>query len=269
MPEEPGRAMEASLRAARANGRKLLGPYVTGQLRADWLDVVSAYVESGADLIEIGLPFSDPVMDGPTIQAASAQALARGATPLGILAELAAVEWPVPLVVMTYYNLVHRVGVERFADELAAAGVSGVILPDVPIEELGPWWDAAGSHGLATIGLVGPVTPDDRMARVCGHASGFVYGVNLMGVTGERRDVPAESAQLAGRIKAATDLPALMGFGISTPHQAATIAAAADGVIVASAIMRRLLEGGSADDAGALVAGFRTALDQPDEEHGP
>jgi tryptophan synthase alpha chain len=252
----------ATLTARRAAGHRLLGPYVTGQLRADWLDVMSVYVEKGADVIEVGIPFSDPVMDGPTIQAASSVALERGATPLGILADLATVEWPIPVVVMTYYNLALHVGLERFAAEMAAAGVRGIILPDVPIEELDPWWDAARSHGLETVGLVGPVTPDDRLARVCDAASGFVYGVNLMGVTGERSDVSADSAVLARRIAAATTLPALMGFGISTPEQATAVAAASDGVIVASAIMRRLLEGGSVDEAGAFVAELRKAIDQ-------
>lgn len=258
-----GVAPGEALRSVRDGGRKILAPFVTGQIRGDWVDVVAAYVEAGADAIEIGIPFSDPVMDGTTIQAASAVALERGATPLGILSDLAGIDWPIPLIAMTYYNLVHRVGPDRFAAEMAAAGVRGIILPDVPIEELGPWWEAAATHGIDTIGLVGPVTPDDRLALVCAAASGFVYGVNVMGVTGERSDVSADSAVLAGRIKAVTELPAVMGFGIATPTQAVEIAAASDGVIVASAIMRRLLEGGSPDDAGAFVGELRRALDQP------
>ncbi|HET8931429.1 MAG TPA: tryptophan synthase subunit alpha [Acidimicrobiales bacterium] len=262
MGDARGVAVGEMLTARRDAGHKLLGPYVTGQLSGDWLDIMSVYVESGADVIEVGIPFSDPVMDGPTIQAASSAALERGATPLGILADLATVEWPIPVVVMTYYNLALHVGLDRFAAEMAAAGVRGVILPDVPIEELGPWWAAAEAHGVETVGLVGPVTPDDRLARVCDAASGFIYGVNLMGVTGERSDVSADSAVLAGRINRATTLPALMGFGISTPDQAAAVSAASDGVIVASAIMRRLLEGGTPDDAGAFVAELRQAIDQ-------
>ncbi len=261
MPETPGVPLAEALVSARARGRKLLGPYVTGRLRSDWLDIVGAYVDAGADLVEVGIPFSDPVMDGPTIQAASAKALERGATPLGILGDLATIEWPIPIVVMTYYNLVHRVGPERFAHEMAAAGVRGIILPDAPIEELGPWWEAAATVGIATVGLVGPVTPDDRMAEVCGAASGFIYGVNLMGVTGERADVSADSAVLARRIKATTELPALMGFGISTPEQAREVASVSDGVIVASAIMRRMLEGDTPGDAGAFVADLRQAID--------
>lgn len=264
-----GVAAGSALSAKRDAGRKLVMPFVTGRLRADWLDVVDAYVEAGADGIEIGIPFSDPVMDGSTIQAASAAALARGADPLAILDDLARVDWPVPLIAMTYYNLVFRVGLDRFAAEMAAAGVRAIILPDVPIEELEPWWAAASSHGIETVGLVGPITPDDRLTRVCRAASGFIYGVNVMGVTGERTDVSDDSAVLAGRIKSATDLPAVMGFGIATPDQAATIASASDGVIVASAIMRRLLEGGSAAEAGAFVATLRAAVDQVSPEPEP
>lgn len=262
MTDGPGVPLESHLRKARADGRKLLVPYVTGRIRPWWVDVLGAYADAGADAIEIGIPFSDPVMDGPTIQAASAEALRNGATPLGILSDLRGFECPVPLVVMTYYNLVYRAGLERFAAEMVAAGVSGIILPDVPLEELGPWHEVAAGHGLATVGLVGPVTPDDRLERVCAAASGFIYGVNLMGVTGERADVSADSAVLAERIRSTTALPAIMGFGISTPPQAATVAAASDGVIVASAIMHRLLDGGSADDAGAFVGELRAALDQ-------
>ncbi len=253
--------MEASLRAARDTGRKLFVPYMTGRFGAHWLDVIDAFVDAGADAIEIGIPFSDPVMDGQTIQAASARALAFGATPVGILGDLAQREWPVPLVVMTYYNLVHHLGLARFADEMANAGVRGIILPDVPIEELEPWWDAASAVDIETVGLVGPVTPDDRLARVCAKASGFIYGVNLMGVTGERSDVSSDSGVLADRIKQTTDLPAVMGFGISTPEQASAVAEKADGVIVASAIMRRLLDGASANDVRKFVGEFRAALD--------
>lgn len=262
MAEARGVVVGSTLRDKRDAGGKLVMPFVTGGVRGDWLDVVAAYVDAGADGIEIGIPFSDPVMDGSTIQAASAAALERGTTPLGILDDLRAVEWPVPLIAMTYYNLVYRVGPDRFAAEMASAGVRGVILPDVPVEELGPWWEAAAAHGIETVGLVGPITPDDRLSRVCGVASGFIYGVNVMGVTGERSDVSADSAELAGRIKSVTDLPAVMGFGIATPDQAATIAAASDGVIVASAIMRRLLEGGTAAEAGAFVGSLRAAVDR-------
>ena len=256
----PGR-LEASLRGSRDEGAKLLVPYVTGGIDG-WLEVVRALADAGADAIEIGIPFSDPVMDGPTIQEASERALAAGATPTSILSELRTVDAGVPLVAMTYYNLVFRAGEERFAASLAEAGVAGVILPDVPMEEQGAWTPAAEAHGIETVLLAGPITPEDRLAAVCERSRGFVYGVTLMGVTGERTALGEVTANLARRMKAVTDLPVIMGFGISGPEQAAAVAEHADGVVVASAIMRRLLEGASVEDVHRFVSSLRAALDQ-------
>ncbi len=252
--------LESSLRAARDAGSKLLVPYVTGGLDG-WIDVIRALADAGADAIEIGIPFSDPVMDGPTIQKASERALAAGATPASILTELRAVDVGVPLVVMTYYNLVFRAGDQRFAAMLADAGVSGIILPDVPMEEQGAWRPAARAHHIDTVLLAGPITPDDRLGAVCQQSQGFVYGVTLMGVTGERANLGEVTAGLARRLKAATDLPVIMGFGISGPDQAVAVAEHADGVVVASAIMRRLLEGASVEELHSFVSGLRSALD--------
>jgi len=267
VPEAPAaatavatRRLEGPLRAARDRGRKLLVPYVTGGL-GDWLDVIRALADAGADAIEIGIPFSDPVMDGPTIQEASERALAAGATPTSILTALRDVDAGVPLVAMTYYNLVFRGGHERFAASLADADVAGIILPDVPLEEQGAWRPAADAHGIDTVLLAGPITPDDRLHAVCEQSQGFVYGVTLMGVTGERAALGEAAALLGRRLKAATDLPVIMGFGVSGPDQAVTVAEHADGVIVASAIMRRLLEGASVDDVHRFVASMRSALD--------
>lgn len=256
----PPGTLEAHLRDARDAGRKLLVPYVTGGLPG-WIDVVRALADAGADAIEIGIPFSDPVMDGPTIQEASERALAAGATPASIFGELRTVDVGVPLVAMTYYNLVFRAGDERFAANLAEAGVCGIILPDVPMEEQGPWRPAAERHGIDTVLLAGPITPDDRLAAVCEQSRGFVYGVTLMGVTGERASLGEVTAGLARRLKAATDLPVIMGFGISGPDTAVAVAREADGVVVASAIMRRLLEGASVEDVHRFVTGLRDALD--------
>lgn len=256
-----GVPVEASLRAGRDAGRKLLVPYVTGGFGSRWLDVLAAMVSAGADAVEVGIPFSDPVMDGPTIQEASVRALQLGATPVSIVAELSRVPVEVPLVAMTYYNLVFRGGHRRFAHSLTDAGVKGVIIPDLPLEELGDWWPAAEEAGVETVLLAAPVTPDDRMAELCRKSRGFVYGVNVMGVTGERGALAESAAVLAKRLKDMTDKPVLMGFGVSTPEQAVEAASTADGVIVASALMRTLLEGGSVDQVGDQVAAMRSALD--------
>ena len=253
--------LESSLRAQRDAGRKLLVPYVTGGLGLHWVSVLEAMVAAGADAVEIGIPFSDPVMDGPTIQEASVRALLLGATPSGILDELRQVEVAVPLIAMTYYNLVFRAGHRRFAHHLIDAGVAGVIIPDVPLEELGEWAPAADDAGVETVLLAAPVTPDHRLAELCRRSQGFVYGVNVMGVTGEREAMAVSGRRLAERLKAATDKPVLMGFGVSTPEQAVEAASVADGVIVASALMRILLDGGGPDEVGERVAEMRAALD--------
>jgi len=249
------------LRTRRDAGRKLLVPYVTGGLGPDWLDVVRAVTAAGADAVEVGIPFSDPIMDGPVIQEASALALAGGATPGGLVAELARADVGVPLVVMTYYNLVFRAGHRRFARSLAEAGVAGAIVPDLPLEELGDWARAADDAGVATILLAAPTTPDDRLVALCARSRGWIYGVGLMGVTGERTTLASSTALMGSRLKAVTDLPVLIGVGVSTADQAVEAAASADGVIVGSALVRRLLEGAGPDGAAAFVGELRTALD--------
>jgi tryptophan synthase alpha chain len=253
--------LESTLRGKRDAGRKLLVPYVTGGLGSAWLDVVRAVAHAGADAIEIGIPFSDPVMDGRTIQEASQRALDIGATPAGIAADLAKLDVDVPLVVMTYYNPVQHMGHERFAAALVAGGVDGAIVPDLPLDELDGWGDAADTAGIETVLLAGPTTVDDRLVAICERSRGFVYGVALMGVTGEREHLEDQAKVMGARCKAVTDKPVLLGLGISNPEQAGEAAAAADGVIVGSALVRRLLEGGGPEEAGAFVASLRAGLD--------
>ncbi len=255
-----GLAVEPALRAARAAGRKLLVTYVTGGLPG-WTDHLLAMADAGADAIEVGIPFSDPVMDGPTIQEASMQALQAGATPASILDALRDIELPVPVIAMTYYNVVARAGHRRFARLLVESGVRGAIVPDLSLEEFPDWERAALATGVETVLLAAPVTPDDRLVRLCERSHGFLYGVNLMGVTGERQDVAASGGVLAKRLKAATDLPVIMGFGISGPSQAVAAAAEADGVVVASALMRLALDAGTPTQIGDAVAAVRAALD--------
>jgi tryptophan synthase alpha chain len=257
---EPG-ALEAALRAGRDAGRKLLVPYVTGGLGDDWAEAVRACADAGADAVEVGIPFSDPVMDGPVIQEASERALAGGATPVSILEEIRSLDAGIPIAVMTYYNIVFRAGLERFAHDLVQAGVSGAIVPDVPLEEVGPWAAAADEAGVETVLLAAPTAPDERLPRVCARARGFVYAVGLLGVTGERDHLASTATVIAKRLKAVTDLPVLVGVGISTPEQAVDACREADGVVVGSALVRRLLEGGGPEAAASLVGGFRRALD--------
>jgi tryptophan synthase alpha chain len=259
-PEQPG-VLEAALRARRDSGRKLLVPYVTGGLGTDWAEIVRAVADAGADAIEIGVPFSDPVMDGPVIQQASELALRAGATPVTIFDELRTIDAGVPIAVMTYYNLAFHMGHQRFAESLAAAGVSAAILPDLPLEEVGPWATAADAAGVETVLLAAPTAPDERLPLVCARSRGFVYAVGLLGVTGERDALASSSLVIARRLKAITDKPVLVGVGVSNAAQAVEICAEADGVVIGSALMRRVLEGVGPAGAGAFIAEVRTALD--------
>ncbi len=254
--------LEAHLRARRSEGRKLLLPYVTGGYPVgEWPRLIEAFAAAGADAIEVGIPFSDPVMDGPTIQEASTLALDAGSNPLAVLDEVAKTDGGVPLVAMTYYNICFRMGHRRFAAALREAGISGAILPDLPLEEVGPWADAADAEGIETVLLAAPTAPDDRLPAIAERARGFVYGVGLVGITGERAELAASALEIARRLKDVTDKPVIIGVGVSNPEQAAEIAQVADGVVVASAIIRRMLDGGSLDEAVALVADLRAALD--------
>ena len=254
-------SLERALRKARDAGRKLLVPYVTGSLSAQWGAVVGAVAAAGADALEVGIPFSDPIMDGPTIQEASSRALARGATPAGIVSEIGRLDVGIPVAVMTYYNLVFRAGHRRFARELADARVAAAIVPDLPLEEVGDWARAADDAGVETVMLAAPTTPDHQLQAICRRARGFVYGVGLLGVTGERDELAASHRTMARRLKALTDKPVLIGVGVSNPDQARAVCEEADGVVVGSALVRRLLEGGGPDQAAAFVHELRAGLD--------
>jgi tryptophan synthase alpha chain len=254
----PGR-LESHLRAKRGEGRKLVIPYVTGGYPG-WQDAIRACAASGADAIEIGLPFSDPVMDGPVIQEASETALRAGANPPMILDEVRRLDVGIPLAVMGYYNTVFRAGHERFAAELAAAGVAAAIIPDLPLEESAPWCAAADAAGVETVMLAAPTAPDDRLPLICARARGFVYSVGLLGVTGERDRLAATATDLARRLKAVTDVPVLVGVGVSNAEQAAEAVLVADGVVQGASIVRRLIAGGP-DLVGEYVAEVRRAVD--------
>ncbi len=249
---------------SRAKGRAALMPYLMGGYPdvATCDAIAQAYADGGADLVELGVPFSDPIADGPVIQAAGTQALAGGAglqDVLGIAERLAP---RVPVVLMTYVNIVLARGVDVFAAAAASAGVSGVIVPDLPLEEAPDVMRAFDAVGLALVPLVAPTTNAERMARIGARAQGFVYTVSLTGITGERASLSDTFAEIVARAKAHTDVPVALGFGISTPEQASAAASAgADGVIVGSRLVRAA---GEAEDPAAavreLVAAFARAL---------
>lgn len=253
--------LETHLRSRRSLGKSLLIPYVTGGLGEPWLQIVRAVAAAGADAVEIGIPFSDPIMDGKTIQEASQRALDLGATFPSIVAQAATLDIDIPIVVMSYYNPLHHAGHVRSASMLADAGIDGAIIPDLPLDEIGPWADAADDAGVETVLLAAPTTPDERLGRICERSRGFVYGVSLMGVTGERAQLASQASVMGERLKAITDMPVLLGVGISNPEQAVAAAASADGVIVGSALISRLLRGEGPDEAFTFVESIRSALD--------
>ncbi len=256
-----GGSLEGALRRRLREGRKLVVPYLMAGAGDDWVACLEAVVAAGADAVEVGIPFSDPMIDGPVIQEAGQRALRRGTTFTSVLEELARSDVDVPVVVMTYYNLVARAGHRRAARSMAAAGVSGAIVADLSLEELAPWAEAADEAGVATVLLVAPASPPARVAAICRRARGFVYAVARMGVTGERPSLGAGFEEVVGRARAATSLPVLVGIGVSTPEQAAQASKVADGVVVGSALVRRLLEGGGPEEAARLVGSLRRAVD--------
>ncbi|GAA3610142.1 tryptophan synthase subunit alpha [Kineosporia mesophila] len=253
--------LERHLRDHRDQGRKALVPYVTAGVTPGWTGLVEALADAGADAIEIGLPYSDPMLEGTTIQEASQRALDQGMTTDRALAAVAELDLNVPLVVMTYSNLIRHRGAGVFCERLASAGVSGLIPVDTPLDEATPLLAAARSHGIETVLIVAPSTPPDRIEAIADQGSGFVYASTVMGTTGERTTLGDQAADLATRVRAATDRPVLMGFGISGPQTAAQAARHADGVIMGAAVMRRVLAGESANEVAGLVREVRTALD--------
>lgn len=251
--------LEAHLRDIRSAGRKALVPYITGGYPG-WEESIRACAANGADAIEIGIPFSDPVMDGPVIQQASQASLDAGTTPLSVLDAVPTLDVEVPLVVMTYYNLVHHDGHRRFAHRLVEAGIAGCILPDLPLEESEPWTRAADHEGVETVMLAAPTAPDERLPRIAARTRGFVYSVGLLGVTGERESLAASATKLAARLKAITDVPVLVGVGVSNAAQAYEVTRVADGVIQGASVVRRMMESGP-DAVGDYIAEVRAAID--------
>lgn len=253
------KALERTLRDVRAAGRKALVPYFVAGLTPDWVQHVEAAIHAGADAVEVGIPFSDPMIDGVIIQEAAQRALRAGTTVDTICRDVAALAGSVPLVAMTYYNVVHHYGLERTAGKFQASGVLGAIIPDLALEESSDWTRACDDAGVATVFLVAPSTPPARVALLAARSEGFAYAAARMAVTGLSKD-PGHAERVVGAIRAVSDIPTLVGIGISTPDQARTAAALSDGVIVGTALVRVILEGGGTPEVEGLVRSFRSAL---------
>jgi tryptophan synthase alpha chain len=250
----------------RDGGRKLLVPYIMGGTpdRFTFADALEA-VAIDADAVEIGLPFSDPLMDGPVIAAAGERAIAGGVGPLDALGLAAEVQKSVPRLAMTYYNPIHRTGEEDFCKQAQGAGFDGLIVPDLPLEESHSLQVAAARCGLAWVPLVAPTSSPDRLTKIVAAATGFVYAVSTLGVTGSRESLSENAGRVVARCRAATDAPILVGIGISTPEHALEAARSADGVVIGSAVVSLILEQGSSA-ARAFLKEVREGLDSLDPQ---
>ena len=234
--------IDKTLREAREAGRPILGPFITvGYPDLDTsIEIAEAALQSGADLIELGVPFSDPLAEGPTIQMSSQHALQQGITLQGCIdavRRLREREPDAPLLLMGYYNPFLRPGLERFVGEASDAGVDGLIVPDLPPEEAGPLYKICLRQGMHLVPLLAPTSTTDRIKQACQHAGGFIYCVSLTGVTGARADLGEGLANLVDRIRHQTDLPILVGFGISTPAHVKEVSGFADGAAFGSALI--------------------------------
>jgi len=259
----------AAFDAARGEGRAALMPYLMGGFPDGdaCREVIEAYADSGADLIELGVPFSDPLADGPVIHDAATRALAGGATFDTVMEAGKSVSGRVPVIPMVYANMVLTRGAERYAAELARAGMAGTIVPDLPPEEANEVRGALAAEGIALIPLIAPTTPAARRAEICREATGFIYVVSDTRTTGERDEMPFELGDLVRAVQADASVPAAVGFGIGTPAQAAEVGAVADGVIVGSRLVREVGEAAGASEAATAVSDFissaRNAMSRP------
>lgn len=246
------------LSQAFPKGRTALVCYVMGG-DGDTPALLQAVDEAGADVIELGLPFSDPIADGPVLQAAATRALASGATVRDVLATAARLRLRAPLVSMGYMNPVESMGVAAFAKALRAARVAGAIIPDLPLEEAGPLRDALGEEGIDLVPLVAPTTPPARAGQIARAARGFLYTVSVTGVTGARAQLPADLEERLKALRAISPVPVAVGFGISRPEQAAALKGKADGIVVGTALVAAHHQGG-VKAAAELVRSLRAVL---------
>jgi tryptophan synthase alpha chain len=255
--------LQRALRARCDAGGRAFVPYVTGGHPGVDADLLRRLADTGADAIEVGIPFSDPVMDGGVIQEASAAALAAGATPSTVLASIAEAALELPVAVMTYVNPVHRRGAATFLEDARAAGVAGLIVPDLPVDESGGLEQEAAARGIELVLLAAPGTSTDRLREIGRRSRGFVYCVATYGVTGARQRLEGTAEAVVDVLRPLTDLPLLVGVGIGTPAQAREACRFADGVVVGSALMAEVVRG-RPDDALALAGSFRATIPTDD-----
>lgn len=255
------KSLEVDLRALRESGRKALVPYFMAGVTPDWTHHVAAAVVGGADAVEIGIPFSDPMMDGVVIQEAAQRSLAAGTTIDTICAELSGNDLGAPLIAMTYFNLFHHYGLRRAAGRLHESGVVGAIVPDLTLEESEEWREVCDANDVATIFLVAPSTTPDRFKSLASTTQGFCYASARMAVTG-RSAGDGDASRVVEAVRATSDVPTYVGIGITTPAQAAQAAHHSDGVIVGSALVDTILKGATPDDTERFIRSFREAIDQ-------
>lgn len=254
--------LDEVFRRVRAENRAALIAYIPAGFpsKVGCTQIIHALVEAGVDAIEIGFPYSDPVMDGPTIQAAAEISLKAGTGASDVFAALkVATDAGVAGLIMTYWNPIERYGIENFAAAVAAQGGSGVITPDLPIEEAELWLSSTSRNAIHPIFVVAPSTSDARLAQVSSKTQGFVYAASVMGVTGARSDISVDAHELVSRLRAVTSLPVCVGVGVSTREQAQSVSAYADGVIVGSAFIKLILN--AHDEASAVTAVSELAIE--------
>ncbi|HZD59050.1 MAG TPA: tryptophan synthase subunit alpha [Anaerolineae bacterium] len=259
--------IDAAFDRLREEKRSALMPYLMAGYPdiETSLELLVAVAGAGADLIEFGIPYSDPLADGPTIQAAAEAALQNkvNTDTAFDLASRAREKTEIPIILMTYYNTIYRYGLDKFARRAAECGVDGVISPDLPPEEADPWRQEATKYGVATVMLATPTSTDERLEKVASASQGFVYCVSLTGVTGARANLPSNLTDFINRVRKCTKKPLAVGFGISLPEQAKQVSRAADGVIIGSALVNLIGQSGdrSIEAAAAYISDIRVAMD--------
>lgn len=252
-------------RCFRDSGKKaLLMPYTTGGFpdMDGCRRILGAFIDGGADIIELGVPFSDPLADGPVVQSSTQQALSQGVTPDDVLALAGEFSGRLPVVLLVYYNCVYVYGQERFLKAAAAAGVSGLVVPDLPVDEAGEFVGACRAQSVDPILLVAPTSLDERIGMIAAEASGFIYCVSVAGVTGARSTLGGGLPDFLGRVRARTHVPLAVGFGVSGPEQAAEVSEYADGVIIGSRLISMVEAADGIDEACASVRRFLSEVNE-------